>query len=399
MPRKKLPRHTDAQLHAKASEIWSLISYLYIEADKREIYTAHLDEFVPCCTDGYTAVEKNKIKKYVRELIKECGYALITSPLNVERESYLDSLAITTTKWTAEDYSKTDFIKQEQRAMAANYPRIDDETAKDLLAKHHQAVKDGKRKLANIYRDQIACPFFYLVIIALKKMHLLADINNGQDMVHKAFVEALYGAIEKYDPKKANNCKVVTYLTTQLFCFAKLLVTVPYDAAIKVPTYIYAEIKRINKFVREYEVQNGKEPTDDEIKSVMGYKAGIWTNIQQVRYHAILSLDMVYDENTTLSEVVPDDFDLEENFENNEFVSTIHEILRNCDIPMRTRMMVLFKFGFIDGKGHTNQETGIWIAKYNNGKQLTAESVRKNIQPALAILADHPELKKLNKLV
>ena len=395
MPRKKLPRHTDAQLRAKADEIWSLISYLYIEADGREIYTAHIDEFVPCCTDGFSAVEKAKIKKLVRELIKECGYALINSPLNVERETYLDSLAITTNKWTYEDYCKKDFIKIEQKAMAAEYPRIDDETAKDLLAKHHKAVEEGKRKLANIYRDQIACPFFYLVILALKKLHLLADINNGQDFVHKAFLEALYGAIEKYDPNKANNCKVATYLTTQLFCFAKLQVTVCYDAAIKVPTYIYAEIKKINKFIRKFEVENGREPKDDEIKSIMGYKTGIWTNIQQARHHATLSLDMVYDENTTLAEVVPDDFDLEANFENNEFVAKIHEILRNCDIPMRTRMMILYKYSFVDGKPHTNQETGIWVAEYNKGKVLTAESVRKNIQPALAILADHPELKGL----
>ena len=58
-------------------------------------------------------------------------------------------------------------------------------------------------------------------------------------------------------------------------------------------------------------------------------------------------------------------------------------------------MMIVYKYSFFDGKTHSNEETGIWIAQYNNGKKLSAESVRKCIQPAFAILAEHPEIKKI----
>jgi len=116
-----------------------------------------------------------------------------------------------------------------------------------------------------------------------------------------------------------------------------------------------------------------------------------------LRHHltrqAILSFDVVYEDNTKFADVVPDEFDIEDNYDNSEFVAKIHEILRASDIPMRSQMMIRYKFGLIDGKSHSNKETGEWIAQYNKEKTLTAESVRKNIQPALTILADCPELK------
>lgn len=74
---------------------------------------------------------------------------------------------------------------------------------------------------------------------------------------------------------------------------------------------------------------------------------------------------------------------------------TIKQMLNNAGIPTRTQMMILYKYGFIDGNSHTNLETGKWIEAYNRGKTMSAEGVRKCIQPAFAILAEHNELQSI----
>ena len=397
MPRRKLPTHTDAQLQDTANEIWSLLSYLIVEDKKREIYTALINEYVGIYADEHTAVEKNKIKKLVRNLILSCGYTITNSPSKVKNNQF-DELSFT----SAHDdsyvpYEKRDFIRERLTSMRENYPQIDDATAKELLAKHHEAVKAGKTKLALSYRDQIAGSHYYLIIVALNKYKLLNKKNDlSEDMIDEAIL-TLWKAIEDYDPSKSKNGKVSSYLTTRLYYFCKTLIVVPLDSLIKVPSYVHTEKYKVDKFISEYEMRFGKVPTDDEIKEQMGLKNEIWSYIQELRHHltrqAILSFDVVYEDNTKFADVVPDEFDIEDNYDNSEFVAKIHEILRASDIPMRSQMMIRYKFGLIDGKSHSNKETGEWIAQYNKEKTLTAESVRKNIQPALTILADCPELK------
>ena len=70
-------------------------------------------------------------------------------------------------------------------------------------------------------------------------------------------------------------------------------------------------------------------------------------------------------------------------------------MLNNAGIPTRTQMMILYKYGFVDGSSHTNLETGKWIEAYNEGKTMSAEGVRKCIQPAFATLAEHNELQRI----
>ncbi len=76
----------------------------------------------------------------------------------------------------------------------------------------------------------------------------------------------------------------------------------------------------------------------------------------------------------------------------------VKQLLNNAGIPTRTQMMILYKYGFVDGSSHTNLETGKWIEPYNEGKTMSAEGVRKCIQPAFAILAEHDELKSILNL-
>ena len=73
----------------------------------------------------------------------------------------------------------------------------------------------------------------------------------------------------------------------------------------------------------------------------------------------------------------------------------IKKTLDIAEVPARTQMMILYKFGFVDGIEHTNLETGKWIETYNEGKTMSAEGVRKCINPALATLAEHEGLKSI----
>lgn len=76
----------------------------------------------------------------------------------------------------------------------------------------------------------------------------------------------------------------------------------------------------------------------------------------------------------------------------------VKQLLNNAGIPTRTQMMILYKYGFVDGSSHTNLETGKWIEVYNEGKAMSAEGVRKCIQPAFAAIAEHKELQSILNL-
>lgn len=394
MARTKIPTHTDAQINGVANEICSF-ALDYETNQTRKIDVALIEAAIISQSEVYNATEKAKIRKIVRKTLKDCGYTLVDATKD-KAEDYLANLNCLEIIESVIPVESRDWVKTEKNEMQEKYPRIDDETAKELLKKHHEAVANGDKKAARYYRDQVANPFFYLIIPPLYNHNLLGDENSKQDRIHDAFLK-LYEAIEKYDFKVAaeRNCKVITYLARRIHDFARLLVLkmMNEDPLIKVPGYIYTEISKINRFVNEFRANNGCEPTDNIIKSQMGYKDNIWANIQAVRYHTPLSLDAVTEDNTSLSDIIPAEYDLEGQYEANEMANAIHTILRNNDIPMRSRMMIMYKYGFIDSKAHTNKETGEWIAKYNGGKKVCGESVRKCIQPALAILAEYAELK------
>ena len=414
MPKKMYPRHTDEQLRAKARDIWSHMNQASIlqvlifgsPEKKREIYTADIDSFVDSDlqNEKITAVEIKQIKRYVKHFVEDCGYTTTNSPItpaSQERRVKFDLISFSENNFEDEEISiseksEMNLIIEEQRKLNAKYPRLDDKTAKQLLTKHHEAVENKKSKLANMYCEQISGSYFYLISYALVNTGLLKEkiIKDKQEVVHKAFLY-LCNSICKYDADKARNCKVSSYLYACLMNFARMEIVESFCTHIKYPKYLCAEAYKVNKFTQEYLVINGCKPSDELIQRKFGYKDKIWSKIQQVLHQRFLSLDETNEDDTSLGDITPDVYDLEDDYEQNELIRTIHDILRANDVTLRTRMMIVYKYSFFDGKTHSNEETGIWIAQYNNGKKLSAESVRKCIQPAFAILAEHPEIKKI----
>ncbi|WP_320046026.1 sigma-70 family RNA polymerase sigma factor [uncultured Ilyobacter sp.] len=148
---------------------------------------------------------------------------------------------------------------------------------------------------------------------------------------------------------------------------------------IRYPTYIYDNISKINKFIRDYKNKSGSVPSIETIAVGLEFKKKDVEKYLNIFEQSLNSLEESYGENGDLHSIIPSD-DL---FEEQIITDSVNEeLIRNLKIlNSKERDVIIHRFGLFNKNVLTLEEIG-------NHLNLTRERIRQIQLKAIDKLRD-----------
>lgn len=133
--------------------------------------------------------------------------------------------------------------------------------------------------------------------------------DTEEDLMQEAYI-CLVKAVEKYDADM--DIQFMTYCGKCIDTGIKRYLE-DTGALIRIPSYLKSKIYRYKKCINQFEMENGRIPTENEIAAITSLSIDEIEIVKQYLYN-ISSLDSPISDNDslTLSECVKDDFNLED---------------------------------------------------------------------------------------
>ena len=148
---------------------------------------------------------------------------------------------------------------------------------------------------------------------------------------------------------------------------------------IRLPVHYYERRAKLAIFLRNYELEYGHQPSQDEIKEYMGLSDASFKALNEGDY-SMLSLQTYIndEEDATLGDFIPSDENIEESYEKKELKQIVDDLFDNVNLTNREKEILLLRFGFIDGKVHTLEEVGnIYGVTRERVRQLQSRCIAK----------------------
>ena len=148
---------------------------------------------------------------------------------------------------------------------------------------------------------------------------------------------------------------------------------------IRYPTYIYDNISKINKFIRDYKNKNGSIPSVEKIALGLEFKEKDVEKYLNIFEQSLNSLEESYGENGDLHSIIPS----EEVFEDQIITDSVNEeLMKNLKIlNSKERDVIIHRFGLFNKNVLTLEEIG-------NHLNLTRERIRQIQLKAIDKLRD-----------
>ena len=239
---------------------------------------------------------------------------------------------------------------------------IDEEKKLTRIIKTYLTTKDSTKYPDYLKaRDKLIFSNMRLVIsIARKYRTRFLELD---DLIQEG-VFGLMKAIDKFDVDKG--FKLSTYATWWIVqAIARSIAES--DRIIRIPSYIYESISKINHYKNTYLQQHGENPTDLQIAKHTGLKLYLVSSIEDYMVDT-LSLDHSYESDSSLLDVFPDDRLTPDLYaaqlsKNQQIEKQLKTLKHNEQIIIKMR------YGF-NGKAHT-------LAAIGKQLKLSRERVRQ----------------------
>ena len=263
----------------------------------------------------------------------------------------------------------TSFHKAQVR-MANIYDevRVDKETLVEWVRK----IDSSRRKIAQA-KDHIVKANLRLVIAIAKKY-----VNRGLhffDLVQEGNI-GLIKAVDKFEDKKGY--KFSTYAT---WWIRQAITRSISDQArtIRVPVHMIEQINKVQRVLRQYMQQHGREPSIQEIAKALSWPESRVKSVRNVAKDPVsLNAPIGDEEDTILGELIED-----KEFESPQNITTFKILRKQIDsildsLPDREQKVIRMRFGLIDGYSHTLEEVGyVFKVTRERIRQIEAKAIRR----------------------
>lgn len=272
---------------------------------------------------------------------------------------------LTTSLTTSPVLSGTDSLNDYLREISV-YPLLSSEEEKDLFDKYKNGDMEAKEKIINSNLR---------LVVHIAKMYL----NKGltlDDLVQDGNL-GLIKAVEMFDQEKGFR------FSTYAFWWIKQAVTraiADKGREIRLPVHVVESITKYKKAVKKLTDKFHRNPTYEEIAEEMNLTLQKVMYLHKHQYEIIsLSAPVGEEKDSELGYFIPSDEDgpEEETFKK-LLPEEMKEVLDNSKLTDRELFVIRYRFGFVDNKEHTLEDTGkILHVTRERVRQIEAKALRR----------------------
>lgn len=238
-------------------------------------------------------------------------------------------------------------------------------------------------------RETVVTYNLRLVVAVAKKY-----VNMGVDFedLISAGHEGLLLAVDKYDYKMG-----LTFSNYAVWWIRQSITRSIANESkiIRIPVHAYEYLLKIKKFMQNYYVNCGQRPSVETISKALNLKEDVIESVLPYIDDIVSLNDQTKNDecnDTELIDLIKDDYDLEEDFLENERKNEIRDYIFNYPyLTDRDKLVLAYRFGFKAGKDYTLEDVGHIIG-------VTRERVRQIENKAIKKLRKSSTLGRLCSL-
>lgn len=221
------------------------------------------------------------------------------------------------------------------------------------------------------------------LVVSIAKKYLYYGLPL-QDLIEEGNL-GLMKAVDRYDPERG--CKFSTYATWWIRQAVTRSLS-NYGRTVRIPVYVTDNVARYKKVAEELYIKTGKQPEPEQVAEAMGIKVAEARKLREF-VHDISPLDKLESTDMDDGRGIPESLEprrVDKAIEQIEIDQQLEELMDQ--LTEREANIIRFRYGLVDGKAHTLEETG---REFN----LTRERIRQIEKDAMKRLrhyvADHAE--------